>query len=109
MIQQSFGLSLGRIIQTCRAIEGLRQNSLAEKLKISRVLLSRFENDWEMPSDEIIRRLTRIFKLDPTILRNAKLYRKVSSAKAGDIFRLMSRKPVRVKAFKPRARNQVYA
>lgn len=109
MTRPSFGLSLGRIIQVCRAIEGLHQSDLAKRLKITRVFLSRIENDWVAPSDEIIRRLTRIFGLDPTLLRRAKLYRPSTTATAGDIFHLISRRSPRTNGLKTTVRNRSHA
>ena len=109
MTRPTFGLSLGRIVQVCRAIEGLPQSELAKKLKITRVFLSRIENDWVAPSDEIVRRLTTIFGLDPTLLRRAKLYRPRTSATAGNIFHLLSRKPPRMNGLKVSTRSRSHA
>lgn len=109
MLRPSFGLSLGRIVQVCRAIEGLHQSDLAKRLKITRVFLSRIENDWVAPSDEIVHRLTTIFGLDPTLLRRAKLYRPSTTATAGDIFHLLSHRPTRANRLKTTARNRSHA
>lgn len=109
MLRPTFGLSLGRIVQVCRTITGLSQSDLAKKLKLSRVFLSRIENDWVVPSDAIIRRLTKIFDLDPTILKRAKLYRPSTTATAADIFHLLSRRPPRANGLKTTVRNRSHA
>lgn len=109
MTRPTFGLSLGRIVQVCRTITGLSQNDLAAKLKLSRVSLSRIENDHVVPSDTTVRRLTKIFDLDPTLLRRAKLYRPSTTATAGDIFHWLSHRPTRTNRLKTTLRNRSHA
>ena len=57
-------MTLGAIIRHHRQLQGLSQPELANRSKIEQSYLSKLENDYSIPSDEILQRLMNSLKLE---------------------------------------------
>lgn len=56
-------MTFGEWLKEQRKEHGLRQEHLAQKLGVTRVYLSRLENDHEQPSTELLRRALLLFNV----------------------------------------------
>ena len=57
-------MTFGEWLKEQRKEHGLRQEHLAQKLGVTRVYLSRLENDHEQPSTELLRKALLLFRDD---------------------------------------------
>ena len=56
--------TLGSLLQTCRAEQGVSLRNVAGRAKISPGLLSRIERDYVFPSEEVLSRIGEIFEIN---------------------------------------------
>lgn len=79
-------MQTGQIIAELRTEAGITQEQLAEKLFVSRDLVSKWETGKRLPSFEVIRKLSSIFEVSPDELINpeARLLDELESCFPGD-------------------------